>query len=95
MLEMLIQSHNDVISLLPAPTLRWKEGSATGLRARGNIEADIRWKDGKVTHWKLRSPQKRKVKVLVNGECCVQRGKKLRPGDTVTFGSETVEIIGE
>jgi alpha-L-fucosidase 2 len=68
MLEMLIQSHNDVISLLPAPTLRWKEGSATGLRARGNIEADIRWKDGKVTHWKLRSPQKRKVKVLVNGE---------------------------
>ena len=34
-------------------------------------------------------------KVLVNGECCVQRGKKLRPGDTVTFGSETVEIIGE
>lgn len=33
--------------------------------------------------------------VFVNGECCTQRGKKLRPGDTVTLGNETVEIIGE
>ena len=68
MLEMLIQSHNDVIELLPAPTHHWKEGSAYGLKARGNIEANIRWKDGQVTHWELRSPQKQKVKVRVNGE---------------------------
>ena len=68
MLEMLIQSHNDVIELLPAPTTHWPEGSAYGLKARGNIEADIRWKDGKVTYWKLRSPQQQKVKVRVNGE---------------------------
>lgn len=33
--------------------------------------------------------------VLVNGECCTQRGKKLRPGDVVTLGEETVEVIGE
>ena len=33
--------------------------------------------------------------VLVNGECCTQRGKKLRPGDCVTLGNETVEIVGE
>ena len=68
MLEMLIQSHNDIIELLPAPTTHWPEGSAYGLKARGNIEADIRWKDGKVTYWKLRSPQQQKVKVRVNGE---------------------------
>lgn len=30
--------------------------------------------------------------VSVNGEACTMRGKKLRPGDTVTFGDETIEI---
>lgn len=30
--------------------------------------------------------------VLVNGEVCTMRGKKLRPGDTVTLGEETVQI---
>ena len=30
--------------------------------------------------------------VLVNGEVCTMRGKKLRPGDTVTLGEETVII---
>ena len=68
MLEMLIQSHEDVIELLPAPTGAWKEGSACGLKARGNIEVDMTWKDGKVTEWKLRSPHRQRVKVLVNGE---------------------------
>ena len=33
--------------------------------------------------------------VFVNGECCTQRGKKLRPGDRVTVENETVEIVGE
>lgn len=30
--------------------------------------------------------------VLVNGQVCTMRGKKLRPGDTVTLGEETVSI---
>ena len=30
--------------------------------------------------------------VLVNGEVCTMRGKKLRPGDTVTLEEETVSI---
>lgn len=30
--------------------------------------------------------------VLVNGEVCTMRGKKLRPGDTVILGEETVSI---
>ena len=30
--------------------------------------------------------------VLVNGEVCTMRGNKLRPGDTVTLGEETVSI---
>ena len=30
--------------------------------------------------------------VLVNGEICTMRGKKLRPGDTVELGGESVQI---
>lgn len=31
--------------------------------------------------------------VLVNGEPCTMRGKKLRPGDTVILDGETVKIV--
>jgi ribosome-associated protein len=30
--------------------------------------------------------------VLVNGEVCTQRGKKLYSGDTVTFADQTIKI---
>ena len=33
--------------------------------------------------------------VLVNGEVCTQRGKKIRPGDTISLGGETFAITGE
>ena len=32
--------------------------------------------------------------VLVNGEVCTMRGKKLRDGDTFTFMGETYRIVG-
>lgn len=31
--------------------------------------------------------------ILVNGEVCTMRGKKLRSGDTVQFGKETYTVI--
>ena len=33
--------------------------------------------------------------VTVNGEVCTMRGKKMRPGDRVTFGGQTVEITAD
>nr|WP_302599253.1 S4 domain-containing protein YaaA [uncultured Cellulosilyticum sp.] len=30
--------------------------------------------------------------VLVNGEICTQRGKKIRPGDEVQFDGETYKV---
>lgn len=32
-------------------------------------------------------------KVLVNGETCTMRGKKLRPGDTVALDGNEVQIV--
>ena len=33
--------------------------------------------------------------VKVNGEVCLMRGKKLFPGDTVSFDGQTVKVVNE
>jgi alpha-L-fucosidase 2 len=45
---MLIQSQNDEIVLLPALPSAWKNGSITGLKARGGVEVSIFWQNGQL-----------------------------------------------
>jgi alpha-L-fucosidase 2 len=54
--EMLIQSQDPVIQLLPALPDYWKEqGRIAGIVARGGFVFDMEWKDGKITHLEVTS----------------------------------------
>lgn len=44
--EMLVQSHNGVVRVLPALPGAWPEGHVSGLKARGNFEIGIKWRGG-------------------------------------------------
>lgn len=47
--EMLMQSHEGVIDLLPALPKAWSRGHFKGVCARGAFELDMQWKSGQIT----------------------------------------------
>lgn len=64
--EMLMQSRNGRIYILPALPSDWKNGSVKGLLAKGNVTVDIEWKNGKAAKYSLKG--KGSFTVIVNGK---------------------------
>ena len=61
--ELLLQSHEGFIRLLPALPVNWKNGSIKGLKARGDIEVDIEWKDGVLWQVGLRAKAAKSIRL--------------------------------
>ena len=68
-IEMLLQSHEGAIQLLPALPSAWSEGQASGLRARGGFEVDLTWQHNGLVEATLRS--------RLGGVCRIGSAEKL------------------
>jgi len=79
--EMLLQSGDGLIRLLPALPNDWAEGNVKGLQARGGFEVEMAWQNGKLIQATLRSKRGGTCKIIYGQktlELKTQAGKSYR-----------------
>ena len=75
--EMLLQSQDGDINLLPALPAAWTSGKITGLKARGNYEVDIEWAKGELVKATIRSQSHSKPVVRLKSKPVQIDGKRI------------------
>ncbi|WP_163400073.1 glycoside hydrolase family 95 protein [Flavobacterium fluviatile] len=74
--EMLVQSHDGAIHLIPALPDVWKAGTVSGFRARGGFEIkSMEWKEGKLSKVVLKSNLGGNCRIRSYNELVLQKGK--------------------
>ncbi|MFD8816991.1 glycoside hydrolase N-terminal domain-containing protein [Streptomyces sp. NPDC059627] len=81
--EMLLQSDGRELELLPALPSRWPDGSVCGLRARGGLTVDIRWRDGRLEAARIRASRATAVRLRYGADLL---GLRLAEGETLALG---------
>jgi alpha-L-fucosidase 2 len=79
--EMLVQSHEDEIVLLPALPVEWEKGSFNGVRVRGGFELNYTWEDDKVTAISVKSN--------AGSLCRINTGSQLTP----TLNGKKIAVV--
>ncbi|NQY11025.1 MAG: glycoside hydrolase family 95 protein [Flavobacteriales bacterium] len=98
--EMLVQSHEGVIDLLPAVPNEWGTGQFDGVCVRGGFELDIKWKDSKITSVEVLSKAgsacvintKGKTKVTLDGKEIKTKSNKDGSIEFETIKGKTYQI---
>ncbi len=80
--EMLVQSHNGVVRLLPALPSEWRQGRLQGARARGGFVVDLEWSEGRLAQARIRSLDGGELRVRYAGRTLERR---LRAGESAVF----------
>jgi len=76
--EMLVQSHEGVIDLLPAVPNEWRTGQFDGVRVRGGFELNMAWKDKKITTVEILSRAGQPCRINAgNGYKVTREGKEI------------------
>ena len=78
--EMMLQSHDGAVHILPSVPERWKDGKVAGLVARGGFIVDIEWKDGKVSTVKVKSQLGGNLR-LRSADALVMKGGSIAAAD--------------
>lgn len=86
--EMIVQSGNGVIHLLPALPDAWQDGAVTGLRARGGFEVNLVWHAGKLSTATIRSEMGGRCQVSYGG---LETRLEIKPGRSVTLDRNLAE----
>jgi len=74
--EMLIQSQEEMIDLLPALPTEWSEGEMNGVCARGGFELNFRWKNNELTQIEVLSKSGKPCRIKVGKEARVFLNQK-------------------
>jgi alpha-L-fucosidase 2 len=93
--ELLLQSHENEIALLPALPRAWQEGSVQGLRARGGLEIDLAWSKGELAtaevlalqtgQRKFRIPKGRRINRALNAAGTTEKLAFSADSETFSF----------
>ncbi|RLD22225.1 MAG: glycoside hydrolase family 95 protein [Bacteroidetes bacterium] len=87
--EMLVQSHEGIIHLLPALPSEWKSGEFLGVCTRGAFELDLKWENGAINTVDILSKAGEQCKISANGPIKVSsNGKEIK----VTNGDDYLEF---
>ena len=72
MAEMLLQSHQDKLHLLPAIPTNWPSGKVSGLRGRGGFEVSMQWEKNTLTQAQVKSINGEELRLLTHKPVTVQ-----------------------